>query len=411
MLPLRLPIATLVLLVPLVAAACRGQSSDAVLDLQEVASVAAPGSGEPNLSTGPDGGIYLSWIEPHGDGQHAVRFARWEDAGWSEPRTIAVGSNFFVNWADFPSVVALPDGRLAAHWLVRSGPGTYAYDVHIAQSADGGRNWSTGLVPHRDGTQTEHGFASLFPAGDGRLSAVWLDGRNFADAAGEEGHGSGAEMTLRYTTISADGVLDGETVLDERICDCCQTSVALTSQGPLVAYRDRSPDEIRDISVVRRISGQWTAPQAVHRDGWHIPGCPVNGPAAAARGERVVVAWFTAADENPRVHLAISADAGATFGAPVRVDDGDPIGRVDVVMLDNGDALVSWLERVGEGAEIRLRRVSAAGEARESWLIGGTSAARASGFPRMARSGDTLVFAWTEPGEPSQVRTAIARLR
>jgi hypothetical protein len=392
------------------AVGCGPPMEDERFELRSLDSPAGAGSGEPNLAA-RDGRVFLSWLEPAGEGVHALRFAVRDDTAWSRPRTIAAGSGFFVNWADFPSVAALPDGRLAAHWLVRSGPGRYAYDVHIATSADGGETWSPSVVPHRDGTETEHGFASLFPWHDGTLAAVWLDGRNFAGAADDHGHGSGADMTLRFTTIGADGAAAPETLLDPRICECCQTSAALTARGPIVVYRDRSTEEVRDISIVRFADGAWTAPRTVHRDGWQITGCPVNGPAAAAEGDRVAVAWFTAANDSPRVHVAFSADAGASFAVPARVDDGDPIGRVDLVLLDNGDALVSWVERVGEEAEIRLRRVSPAGARGTARTISGTAAARASGFPRMVRNGDELVIAWTEAGDPSHVRTAVARLR
>jgi len=392
----------------LLATACGGPQQGGDLETVELRTPGAAGSGEPNLAV-HNGRVILSWLEPAEGERHALRFATWEGSDWSEARTIAEGENFFVNWADFPSVVELPDGRLAAHWLVRSGPGTYSYDVHIAQSADGGDTWGAGVVPHRDGTETEHGFVSLFAGANGVLEAIWLDGRNFAAGDGHGGHG-GADMTLRHTTVSADGSLGPETLLDDRICDCCQTSVATTSRGPIAVYRDRSADEVRDISVIRRTDGRWTEPRPVHRDGWQIAGCPVNGPAAAADGEQVAVAWFTAANETPRAKLAFSSDAGATFGQPVSIDDGDPLGRVDVALLDGGDALVTWLERVGEAAEIRARRVSPSGEVGRSWLISGTAAARGSGFPRMARVGDRVVFAWTEVGEPSRVRTAVARV-
>jgi hypothetical protein len=405
----RLPTAVLLTALSL-APACDRADPTAIHDLQDLASPAAPGSGEPNLFALGER-VYLSWLEPLPGGEYALRFAAGDGTGWSEARTIATGADFFVNWADFPSVVALPDGRLAAHWLVRSGPGTYAYDVHLSQSHDGGRSWSPGVVPHRDGTQTEHGFASLFPWHDGHLAAVWLDGRNFEGAPAHGDHASGPEMMLRQTTFAPDGTLGPETVLDGRICDCCQTAVALTSRGPLVAYRDRSPDEIRDISVVRYDGGRWSEPRPVHRDGWQIPGCPVNGPAAAARGERVAVAWFTAAQERPRVYIAFSDDAGSRFASPVRLDGGDPLGRVDVVLLDDGDALVSWIERVGDGAEIRLRRVTRAGRAGPHATLSATAAARAAGFPRIARLGDRLVIAWTQPGDPREVRTVVARLR
>jgi hypothetical protein len=266
------------------------------------------------------------------------------------------------------------------------------------------------VSPHRDSTETEHGFVSLFPAGNSALGAVWLDGRNAAHAApGPGGHGAEADMTLRYTTISPDGTLGEEIVIDGRTCECCQTDAAIASAGPVVVYRDRSPDEVRDIYISRRVGGQWSPPAAVHADGWTIPGCPVNGPAVAAAGDRVAVAWFTEAGDTARVRLAFSPDGGASFDAPIRVDDGDPAGRVDLLLLDDGAALVSWLER-SDTASIRVRHVTAGGALGPATTIAMTSAARSSGFPRMVRAGDRVIFAWTEPGEPSRIHVASSAL-
>ncbi|HEU0076539.1 MAG TPA: sialidase family protein, partial [Longimicrobiaceae bacterium] len=317
-------------------------SAPALTALREIPSPAAPGSAEPNLAAGDDGRVYLSWVEPAPDSAHALRFAVLEGGRWSAPRTVASGRDWFVNWADFPSLAVLPGGRLAAHWLQRSGPGRYAYDVRIARSTDGGATWSPGVVPHRDGVPAEHGFVSLWPAEGDSLGAVWLDGRKYAAAEGGEGE-HGGETMLVHTALAADGGVGAERPLDARICDCCQTGQATTSAGPLVVYRDRSADEIRDVYVVRRVGGRWTEPRPVHADGWKIPACPVNGPQVAARGEQVAVAWFTGARDTARVLVAFSRDAGATFGAPVRVDDGDPAGRVDVELLEGGGALVSWI--------------------------------------------------------------------
>jgi hypothetical protein len=378
----------------------------ALAGVREIESPAPPRSSEPNLTVGPDGRVHLTWIEALDAGGHALRFAVLDEAGWSEPGTIATGDDWFVNWADFPSLAVLPDGGLAAHWLQKSGPGTYAYDVRIALSADGGRSWSEPVTPHRDGTQTEHGFVSLWAEGDS-VAAVWLDGRNFTG----DGHSTANEMTLRYTRVGPDGGLGEEQLLDGRICDCCQTAVALTSRGPVVFYRDRSPEEIRDIWMVRQVDGAWSEPEAVHRDGWEIAACPVNGPAAAAEGERVAVAWFTAAHDTARVNVAFSDDAGARFGAPVRVDGGAPLGRVGVQLLPDGSALVSWLERGrDEQARVQVRRVAADGTAGPTQTVAESTGARSSGFPRMVRSGDRVVFAWTAAGDPSRVRVATAAL-
>ncbi len=385
----------------------------ALAALREIPSPAAPGSAEPNLAAGDDGRVYLSWVEPAPDSAHALRFAVLEGGRWSAPRTVASGRDWFVNWADFPSLAVLPGGRLAAHWLQRSGAGRYAYDVRIARSADGGATWSPGVVPHRDGTAAEHGFVSLWPAEGDSLGAVWLDGRKYAAAeahGGDGGHGGGETM-LVHTALAADGGVGAERPLDARICDCCQTGQATTSAGPLVVYRDRSPDEVRDVYVVRRVGGRWTEPRPVHADGWKIDACPVNGPQVAARGEQVAVAWFSGARDTARVLVAFSRDAGATWGDPVRVDDGDPGGRVDVELLDGGAALVSWIERTGgEAAEVRARRVSPDGGRGAATVVAATGGERASGFPRMVRSGGEVVFAWTAPGDPSTVRTARATL-
>ncbi|HKP14327.1 MAG TPA: sialidase family protein [Blastocatellia bacterium] len=231
--------------------------------LQQDDSPARPGSTGPNLYASGDGRVYLSWVEGAGGNRHALRFAVRAGGKWSETRTVAEGENFFVNWADFPSMVALPDGTLAAHWLVKRGRGGHGYDVYIARSGDGGRTWSKPVVAHRDGTATEHGFVSMFPLPGGRVGAVWLDGRNFKeDSPG--GHGSPAdEMTLRYTTMDRKGQLSEEALLDPRVCDCCQTSAALTSEGAVVVYRDRSEKEVRDISVLRLHNGRWAAPRTL----------------------------------------------------------------------------------------------------------------------------------------------------
>jgi hypothetical protein len=256
--------------------------------------------------------------------------------------------------------------------------------------------------PHRDGTASEHGFVSFLPVG-ASAGLVWLDGRRFV------GPDSTKEMTVRYTTLDADGSLGDEVLLDDRACDCCQTAAAMTADGPLVAYRDRSADEIRDIAVTRLVDGRWTPPRPLHQDGWRINACPVNGPQADAAGRDVVIAWYTAANDSPRVQVAFSADAGATFGPPIRVDDGNALGRVDVLLTDRGHALVAWLERVGEAAEVRARLVDPRGRG-AARVLATTGAQRASGFPRMARLGDRVLLVWTDPAGGSAVRAATLEL-
>ena len=368
-------------------------------------------SREPELTPTQNGNVIMSWVERLSEKRYALRAAVLESNGWSEARTVAEGDNWFVNWADFPSVIALNDGTLAAHWLVKSGAGTYAYDVNISTSKDGGRSWTKPIIPHRDQTQTEHGFVSLIPLSDGRLGAIWLDGRNMQNMKETDEHAPAPEsMTLRYATIDANGILVDETQLDERVCECCQTSAAVTSEGPIVVYRDRSATEVRDIYVVRQVNGSWTSPQPVYADNWQINGCPVNGPSVAADGSRVAVAWFSSIADTPRVKIAFSQNAGATFSPPIQVDDGTNVGRVDMLLLPDGSALVCWLSGDAQGGEIKVRRVQADGTVGPASVIARTDISRSSGFPRMARRGNEVHFAWTEFGKPARVRTAVSQI-
>src|SRR5690606_3334641 len=274
---------------------------------------AEPGSLAPRLARGESGELLMTWVEPDPAGGHRIRFARRARGGWSAPVTIASGPRVVASPVDAPAIAAAGGALLASHAERPSGGGggDHAQDVVLSRSADGGATWTRLGTPHRDGTATEHGFFSLIPRG----FAVWLDGRATA---------TGGPTALRTAAASPPGA---EQVLDDRVCDCCPTATATTELGPIVVYRDRGEDEVRDISIVRQVDGAWTAPAAVHRDGWRIEGCPVNGPAVAARGREVVVAWYTRAGDAPRVLVAFSRDGGASFEPPAVVDAAQPDGR------------------------------------------------------------------------------------
>ncbi len=224
------------------------------------------------------------------------------------------------------------------------------------------------------------------------------------------GHGDGGGAMELRTALLGGGPAPPSTLLDPRVCECCSTDAATTSEGPIVVYRDRSAGEVRDVAVVRATAEGWSAPRTLHADGWEIHGCPVNGPAVAADGGRVAVAWYTAPGGKPRVLLVFSADAGASFGPPVMIDHDRPLGRVDVALDDGGHALVSWLGSVGERAEIRLRRVSPSGEPGPVQPIAATTQKRSAGVPRMVRDGDRLVFVWVEDAKPTRLRAAVLPL-
>lgn len=355
---------------------------------------AAPGSMAPNLVPLPGGGVGLTWLEPTAEGK-SLRWASWRAGAWSEPVTVAAGGDFFANWADLPGAVVTGDGGIVAHWLAKLGGDTYAYGIQLARSVDGGGTFEPIGWLHDDTSPTEHGFVSWVNRGDGDVQAFWLDGR---------GTTSGGPTALRTVWVGA-GPIAASTVVDDRVCDCCATDAASTTAGPVVVYRDRSNAEIRDIWLVRAVGEGWSEPVRVADDGWEIAGCPVNGPAVAADGLHVVVVWFTAAGDQPRVRVAFSDDGGASFGAPIEVDGARPLGRVDVVLRPQGGAVVSWLGGAeGAAAALRLAQVARDGTLGAVEIVATTTAARSSGVPRLVRAGDDLFVAWVEDGEPSRIR-------
>ena len=177
----------------------------------------------------------------------------------------------------------------------------------------------------------------------------------------------------------------------------------------LLVYRDRSEEEIRDIYIIRLVDGQWSTPAAVHHDGWKIEGCPVNGPAVAARDTQVAVVWFSAKNESPEVRLSLSGDNGASFSEPLTISRSAPIGRVGATYLDSGNIALSWMDARGDSAQLMVALYDAGGHFLDRTKIADVSPAPQSGFPVIVNSGDDIVVAWTDAGAMPEIR--IARIR
>lgn len=339
--------------------------------------------------------LLATWIEP-GEGSNRLRFATWSPAGWTTPVTLVEGAALVANWADVPSVQRAPDGALVVHWAERSGGEDHHYDAIVARSTDGGASWSKLGRLHRDATPAEHGFVSLVPD-DGGVRAFWLDGRATSRPDG----------TTELRTAVVGESITGETVVDPSVCDCCQTTATTTPGGPIVVYRDRTKDEIRDVWASRFRGGAWSPSYPIATDGWKIAGCPVNGPSMDAQGGLVAVGWYTYASSRPAVRLAFSGDDGSTFGAPIDVDSARgtraPIGRVSVI-VDGGSAIVSWSSSERELGSILARRVSKDGALGATLRVAESKPDRDGGSPRMIRFGNDVVIAWTESGPEGGVR-------
>ena len=345
----------------------------------------------PRFAAGPDGRVVLSWMQ-RGESGATLRFSTLELGKWQAVVDVVTDPSMFVNWADLPSVTPLGNNHWVAHWLSKSADSTYAYDVLLAQSLDQGQSWSDPVRPHEDGTPTEHGFVSIHGQGDS-VALLWLDGRKTVNEATDDPRAT--SMTLRSALVGPDGEVSQKQLVDEIVCDCCQTGVAISSDGPIAVYRDRTVDEIRDIYVSRFSNGAWEPGTPIANDGWEIAGCPVNGPAIDAQGDLVAIAWFSAANGNPVVRAALSSNGGRTFKTPVEIASRGSSGHVGIAIIDRHSVAVSWVESDNRGTNaINIRSVTTAGQLGRVRTVGRTDLIRL--YPQMIRSEDMLILAWTD---------------
>lgn len=381
-------------------------------DALRVTALDAPAATAPlalNLATDGDGRLVASWLEPRTGGGFTLRIAARDSSGWGDPRTVVSGAAFVTHPTDLPGVAFLPGAALLAHWQEEADWSAMDFetDVRLAVSSDGGSNWSAPERPYPLPTLGEHGFVSTWPTETG-VGMIWLDARRQFFVPGPDSASKGewrGSMALHGAVIGADGRPVIEQVIDSVTCECCPTAAAVTSRGPVVVYRDRElpqdveqagiqyeQEVVRDIAITRFEAGQWTEPRIVHADGWVFNGCPNNGPAVAASDQRVVVAWMTGVGGRVAVYVAFSADAGDSFGAPIRIDDGKALGQVTVALAGEG-AVVGWLEH----NKVMARRIGVDGSRGQSIALG--ASAGTGRLPRWATDGRSVIAGWLGAGD------------
>ncbi len=348
-----------------------------------------------NWSTTQDGSPLLSWVEKAKDGSYSLKYAIRHGAAWQETHTIAAGRRFFRHPAELPEVMTLPDGTLMAHWIEMPNEASEAEFAYVSASHDGAK-WTTPVMAHKDKSMVQHGLASMVASGDHEASLLWLEALK-----GEDG-----PTSLKRTVISAEGAVVKEESLDSDVCGCCPTSVVKTSKGLLVAYRDHTTDDIRDIAIIRFEGGKWSPSKILNPDKWKIDACPVNAASAGAKGDKVAVSWYTGAQDPPRVQVAFSADAGATFTKPVLASTGHSYGFTSLAIDDDGaGATVSWLEKGGDAARILARHVAAAGTLGPVVQVAQGSKT-SLGYPRLLHTGADTWIAWGSAAGDGKIQTA-----
>ncbi len=367
-----------------------------VLKVEPQPSPAGAASLQANWSVMPDGSALLSWVEKSAAAD-SLRYAIRRGAAWSDVRTVVARRHFFHHPAELPEVVALPGGSFMAHWIEMPKEGAEAEYLYVAASADGVR-WSAPMIGHKDRSLVQHGLGSMVSSGPAEASMIWLQALK-----GEDG-----PVTLMRTVLSSEGgnpKIVKEETLDSDVCACCPTSVIRTTKGLLIAYRDHTAGEIRDIATIRFENNAWTASKIISPDRWQINACPINAAAAASKGANVAVAWYTAAGNKPRAQLALSSDNGANFGPAVLISTGQAYGYTSTASDDAGGAYVSWLERGTNNARLLVRHVNAKGVAGPVAQVA-QGERESLGYPRLVRSGTETSIVWGNADGGSKVQTA-----
>ena len=356
---------------------------------------------QPSLVSG-EGSLSLSWISSNEGKKSTLNFSQFKEGKWINTQTMATGSDWFVNWADFPAH-AINENLILSSYLKKSDSGTYTYDVILSLQKLSGEKVKEDFLLHTDGVKAEHGFVSIIPNHNQGFFITWLDGRNTVD---KDLDGYHKPMTIRFAEITNKGDIIDESELDSATCDCCQTSIAVTNKGPVVVYRDRSDKEVRDIYITRKINGIWGVPTPIHNDGWEINGCPVNGPKVASNSNNLAISWFTVSNEKPTVNLSFSKSNGASFGTPIKINDVDAIGRVDVAFLNPQEVLVSYIEGDDVGTYLRIKKVSIDGKVSAPITISKIDGGRNSGVPQLEILDNEAFVVWTVlKGKKNQLKT------
>lgn len=371
---------------------------------RELVAPVPVGSLTPRVNSSEHGSIILSWLEPNDDGTATFVCSFWRNETWTQPTIIAKGLLFSRDRAAAPGVIALSGRNLIAYWSQKPSPAVTSgneISLYIATSTDSGEHWSLPVLLNRASAQTgeDNGYMSAAALNDATAIFIWLDGRDWESAR---------RVQLVSRTVDLSGAMSDVALLDPDTCTCCSTAIIRTGTGMLAAYRGHTPENIRDISLIRNAAGTWSQPRIVHPDYWHIEACPVNGPHLDTDGARTALIWFSAPLDQPAVKAAFSEDGGATFSPPVRLDTGKALGRAQIVLLPSYSAVAFWLENESGTARILARHIHSNSSLDEPFEL---SRSGNIGYPHAAPASEGILLTWAEKNKDAVSRVRVGLLK
>ena len=105
-------------LIILVACSTQDSNEDDSRDSVAISNPSNAGASLPNLTTNERGDPVMTWVEEQ-KGVSTLLYSTLKGDDWSQPSIISQGNDWFVNWADFPSLAVHPSGAMAAHYLAK----------------------------------------------------------------------------------------------------------------------------------------------------------------------------------------------------------------------------------------------------------------------------------------------------
>ena len=362
---------------------------------------------QPNFSISDDKGLILSWVQTSSD-NNSLHFSHFNNNSWTEPYKIADG--VMSSWADLPSVKEINNNLWIAHWPVYQA-NSYGYDIALSISNDRGMSWKDPFKVNTDTTPAEHGFVSTFKANQG-FGVIWIDGRDYYKDGefkyvNEQGDILGSH--LRFATFNNNGHRLSEEVIDNLVCDCCETDIIESNDINYLVYRNRSNLEIRDIQIKSFNNEIWSEPVTINEDNWQINACPINGPSIASKDNVLAVSWYDGSDDIGRILSKVSYDHGQSFQDLIIVDTNDVYGHTDIVITEDKQILVSWLGNENNDLVLKIKQISAKNDS-DPFIVYRETGLGPSDFPKIEYYDNKLFIAWTSYDKTMQVKTKIIHL-
>lgn len=176
--------------------------------------------------------------------------------------------------------------------------------------------------------------------GSGAVVVVWVDARSGVPAVwarrSAEGGLSWPEPPTRINTATA---------------AASEVDLGCAGETLVAAWEDTRDSEVEAASVywARSTDGGASWQPDARLAGSELGLSDALGPRVAASGDDVHVAWYTDVDGSYDIYVASSRDAGATFGEATRLDT-DPAGTAwsahpEVAADADGRVLVAWEDR------------------------------------------------------------------